>query len=154
LHPRAYSEGNPCASTQLKVQVALGQDSFCMIAQSEKRRTVANGLQLKQGLLLVVCSCLIFGAILLAKSYSHWSVWNVRSNEEERANAEFEATRIGTVVMNGPGSRCQRYHYDNDTDEAVPDYRPCDGTLRLDDRGGPPGADRRLDAISKSFLAK
>jgi hypothetical protein len=125
-----------------------------MIAQSRKRRVGSKGLQLKQGLLLAGCICLIAGFVLLAKIYSDWSGWNVQSNAERRADAEFETSHVGTVVLNGPGRVCERYNYDNDTGDTIPDYRPCDDTIRLDDRTGTPGANRRLDAISKSFLTK
>jgi hypothetical protein len=81
--------------------------------------------------------------------------WLLQSREE-RAMAEFETSRIGTIVMKGPGSRCQRFSYDNDTGQTVPDLRPCDETVRLDDRDAPEAAGtiRQLDAISKSFLSK
>jgi hypothetical protein len=122
-----------------------------MIAQSRKNRAAFNGLPSQHGLYLLGCVCLIFGVALIARISSHG--WLLQSREEERAMAAFEISRIGTIVVNGPGSRCQRFSYDNDTGATIPDLRPCDETIRFDDREDP-GAVRQLDALSRSFLSK
>jgi hypothetical protein len=124
-----------------------------MIAHGGKRRIAYNGVPLKHSVFLAGFGCFLLGAICFARIYSnwstsHWSAWNAQSNEQEQANAEFETSHIGTIVMNGPGSRCRRFKYDNDTGQSVSDSRPCDETVGVQDRGG------RLDAISKSFLSK
>jgi hypothetical protein len=124
-----------------------------MIARSGKRRSTSNGVQLKHSLFLVGFGCFLLGAICLARansnwSASHWLAWNAQSEKEEQANAQFETSHIGTIMMNEPGSRCQRFNYNNDTGQTVPVSRPCDETVGVQDRGG------RLNAISKSFLAR
>jgi hypothetical protein len=127
------------------------RQDYRMIAQIGKRRAASDGVKLKHSLFLAGFCCFLFGAICFARTYSNWSDshwWSAQSNEQQRANVAFETSHIGTIVMNGPGSYCQRFKYDNDTGQTVADSRPCDETVGVQDRGG------RLDAISKSFLAK
>jgi hypothetical protein len=80
----------------------------------------------------------------------------LESSQEEKSNAEFEATLVGTILKTGPGTVCERFNFDNESGQITPDFRPCDITAGLDNRGFPvpAGSARRLDAISKSFLSK
>jgi hypothetical protein len=125
-----------------------------MAAANRKRRATANGFQPKHGLYLAGCVALILISAYIANALSHESPWHGQPLEEDRAKAEFETTRVGTIVMNSPGTRCQRFSFDNETGLTTPDFRPCD--IDYDARGapGPNRSIRRLDAISKSFLSK
>ncbi len=125
-----------------------------MAAASRKRRTTAHGSQPKYGFYLAGCIALILVSAYMANVLSHGALWYGQPQEEDRAKAEFETTRVGTIVMNSQGTRCQRFSFDNNTGQTTPDFRPCD--FDYDDHGVPvPGGPvRRLDAISKSFLSK
>jgi len=72
------------------------------------------------------------------------------------AGVDAETDRTGKIVMQASSGQCKKMKFDNQNGAVTEDSSPCDDKLVFDSHGVPvpQGTVRRLDAISKSFMAK
>jgi len=117
-------------------------------------RTKQATFRTKQGILLTACGCLLITTIFVSRYVGSWHLWRPNSSlEMESGDSEFAQTRIGMLVLHGPGTRCRAYRYDNLTSETLPASGPCETTAQIDRNimGEPAGGSRQLESVSKYF---
>jgi hypothetical protein len=122
-----------------------------MIARTKPKQTTFGA---KQGILLAACGCLLIAIIFMSRYFGSWHLWHPNSAPELESNdSEFIQTRIGMLVLHGPGEACRAYKYDNITSETFPASGPCEITAQIDRRimGEPAGGSRQFEALSKYF---
>ena len=104
-------------------------------------------------------SAVIFGSILIviAGTTVALAALFVRPLDAGSASIPADMHEGHIVVMAADGDRCKQLKFDNDTGRIDQDATPCDNNNKvIFDKTGAPvpvGTVRRLDAISRSFLA-
>ena len=80
---------------------------------------------------------------------------SVQSSKEPMSTSELAETRTGKIVLNTDLNDCKEMKFDNSSGRVIEGFSPCENKDDVDSKGMPvpQGTIRRLDAISKSFLA-
>jgi hypothetical protein len=125
-----------------------------MFVPSKTRHSVLSSVQPMQWFVLVMGVFFAIDVFVFLKDPNHWTFKSMQFvSRTEVIQDDFAASRVGTVMINGPHGECRRYKYDNDTAESFPVSGTCDSATRRGGGGTATGAGR-MEAISKYFLEK